>query len=60
MAGIYYCTWHCSLGVGKVGPQGMLGNSLLEQIKELEISSWPGFPGEIRGTDFAGREKDHG
>ena len=60
MATIYYSTWQCSLGAGKVGPQGMLGYSLLKQIKEFEISSWPGFPGEIKGTDIAGREKDHG
>lgn len=58
MATIYYSTWHWVLGAGRV--QGTLGYSLSQQIKELEITSWPGFPSEIRRTDIAGREKGHG
>lgn len=55
MATIYYSTWHWGLGAGRV--RGTLGYSLSQQIKELEITSWPGFPSEIRRTDIAGREK---
>lgn len=60
MATIYYSTWHCSLRAGRVGSHGMLGYSLLQQIKELEITSWPGFPSEIGRTDIVGREKGPG
>lgn len=56
MATVYYSTWHRNLGAGREGPHGMLGYSLSQQIKELEIPSWPGFPSEIGRTDIAGRE----
>lgn len=56
----YYSAWHCSLGAGRVGPCGMLGYSLSEQRKELEITSWPGFPSEMGRADIAGRGKGPG
>lgn len=56
----YYSTWHCSLGVGRVEPSGMLGYSLSQQRKELEVTSWPGFPSEIGKADIAGRGKGPG
>lgn len=37
-----------------MGSRGMLGYSFLQQIKELEITSWPGFPSEIGRTDIVG------
>ena len=43
-----------------MGPHGLLGYSLSQQIKELEISSWPGFPSEIGGADITGRGKGCG
>lgn len=46
-----------SLGVGS---HGMLGCSESEQIKELEMTSWPGFPSEIGRADIVGREKGPG
>lgn len=36
------------------------GISLSEQIKELEITSWPGFPSEIGRADIAGQGKGPG
>lgn len=45
------------LGAGRARPYGMLGHSLSLQIKELEITSWSGFPSVIRMTDIAGGEQ---
>lgn len=58
----YYSSWHYSLAAGslEVGPHGMLGYSWSEQIKELEITSWPAFPREMGRADIVGREKGPG
>lgn len=42
------------------GPHGMLGYSLSEPRKELEIARWPGFPSEIGRADIAEREEGPG